>query len=1673
MAAAAAAAAQAVAALIANQAIILQQLQAQQILLQQQIEDRDGSKKEPEELQRGAANYNPWSLGVTSYLAKRKRDWAVEMTDAQMLAHPNYPPDAPPDPANPAAQAAAQAEVLVKRRKVQTDLHDLLTRTCKVSYYSECSAIQLSFPNCGSMLWRSIYLANNPDGEEQTNSLRAGMKAKIASFKGEWDNWIKDIEILQTQLIHLNEPFSEREFRELIFMATAKVSGWETWTEMKLGSRPPLNFYQIKQAGQAKWAALHQGEVTDLLTLGGDKKKEMVAFAAYNYKNCKDAHCTHDHGDLKYCSYHGKWTGHVRENCQMLKEDIALQREAKQLRGRGRGGDRGRGRGGGRGSGRGTGRGAPAGRGSGKDGGGGKPPNADATRGRGGGRGRGRTPHFEDEPDSEEEIVPKTKKHRANHIVHCAMVMHTERVKVKNKRVLFNDGARGHALVDSGCTSHLHPDASALVNVRACDKTGDWSIKVQDEHGQWVSTLFKNVLVCDVIDDPIISVQKMRVWGHDVVYSDSVSIVLNARSQEFDPITLPLNQRSNSLCYLKYGPDRALESEHVLAGHADAEEESDEEPPSMCDSDSDSDDEGEIANLAVPKSNTGARKPQPVSAVEEESDEEPPPLAYDTESDSEVEDSQVNSQQGVRREDDADGTGGPGVQRKTDRKTDDVDDDDVPADNITDIYTNQQLDPKLNDKFQRIAARLHYDSNHTSIQHLMKIAPVTPALQELLAFPSNFEMRPCPTCDIAKARQSPLPGMATRAPYPNYRWFADLTGKMRVKSWGGHQYCGVVVDDYSGEIQPIKCKLKSDFASEYDRVVRQQGVTPKYLRTDGGGENMGEEFEKRVAADGTFHEKSAADWQNQNGRAESGINRVGTRANAMSRHCSAPSGVFDRAWDYACLCESATKPYRPGKAMTSYEAKYGRQFDFKKLVPFGCLAVPFVKKHKRRPGKNADRAKPGIFVGYGHSEGYSACLILDPATKRIARVPFEQIKFYRDEYPWRNPKGQRWPPLHIVETPDEYTVPEEGEVMCPESNEPFVLSSVRTRARAAADEAQQQLEKDRAKVQEERASLPTEQPPDEGAAAPALGAEPPPPDPQPINVQEEIRDGASIYFDEALPVFCGFAVKGSLQDPRFLPDPKDWDEAMGMPDWKDWVKSAKAERRNLRQRQSFRVLKLREVKRLIAKKVKIHTAKNVMKKKINAQGNPYRHKSRASFRGFTEIPRFDFHETFAAVASSAVVRLIVALGIGAGLTIRQLDVVGAYLYAPMAEELYMWAPEGIAKFEGECWQLLSQIYGTRQAGAGWKDHFVKLLKEFGFVAVNMDETLFVLRDEVSDRVIILCLYVDDAILEDNWPSRVNKLLQFLATKIEVTDEGALHWYLAVSYKYNLDGTKIFAGQTAYIEKVARAHGIDPNAQKGPSTPMDARFTVRREDVPNDDEVDLELRTKVKRLLGSLLFPSGWCRPDCSYATHRLARHAAKPWQDIYDAALRILKYMVATKDYGIQFSKLPEDRHGHKLNELYCFVDSSFADDPINSRSTIGYVIFMNGGPVAYKTKLAPTLVGSSTHAELAAACMASQDVVQLRAILAALGFPQDGPTPMYEDNESCIAIANNKRSTHNKHIDVCYEIIREYVRKMEIVFVSIGTADQLADFLTKALGKVKFKACADGVVVDGSEFYE
>ena len=132
----------------------------------------------------------------------------------------------------------------------------------------------------------------------------------------------------------------------------------------------------------------------------------------------------------------------------------------------------------------------------------------------------------------------------------------------------------------------------------------------------------------------------------------------------------------------------------------------------------------------------------------------------------------------------------------------------------------------------------------------------------------------------------------------------------------------------------------------------------------------------------------------------------------------------------------------------------------------------------------------------------------------------------------------------------------------------------------------------------------------------------------------------------------------------------------------------------------------------------------------------------------------------------------------------------------------------------------------------------------------------------------------------------------------------------------------------------------------------------------------------------------------------------------------------------------------------------SFSFNLVTLRSITGLVFMFCGGPLAYKSKIQSTVSTSSTEAEFLAAVHAAKIAKYLRSILSELGYPQIGPTTLFEDNAAAILMVNASRPTPRaRHIDIQHFALQEWKAANEIVLSHIPGVVNSADSLTKSLG--------------------
>lgn len=78
---------------------------------------------------------------------------------------------------------------------------------------------------------------------------------------------------------------------------------------------------------------------------------------------------------------------------------------------------------------------------------------------------------------------------------------------------------------------------------------------------------------------------------------------------------------------------------------------------------------------------------------------------------------------------------------------------------------------------------------------------------------------------------------------------------------------------------------------------------------------------------------------------------------------------------------------------------------------------------------------------------------------------------------------------------------------------------------------------------------------------------------------------------------------------------------------------------------------------------------------------------------------------------------------------------------------------------------------------------------------------------------------------------------------------------------------------------------------------------------------------------------------------------------------------------------------------------------------------------------------------------------------MAELGFAQLSATTIYEDNQSCIALAKNPvHHARTKHIDIQHHFVREKVEAGEVKIEFKPTEEMVADALTKPISYPRFK---------------
>ena len=182
----------------------------------------------------------------------------------------------------------------------------------------------------------------------------------------------------------------------------------------------------------------------------------------------------------------------------------------------------------------------------------------------------------------------------------------------------------------------------------------------------------------------------------------------------------------------------------------------------------------------------------------------------------------------------------------------------------------------------------------------------------------------------------------------------------------------------------------------------------------------------------------------------------------------------------------------------------------------------------------------------------------------------------------------------------------------------------------------------------------------------------------------------------------------------------------------------------------------------------------------------------------------------------------------------------------------------------------------------------------------------------------------------------------------------------------------------------------------------------------------------KELVGSLLHLSNTTRPDFAYESSLLSRYmqGTRWWH--WKAAKAVLRYLKATKDWGIVYSR---------AGNLHGYTDADYAGDRDDCKSTSGYVFLNSGGVISWRSKKQAVVAQSSCQAEYVAMSYAVREAIWIRwqfgELLGAQRIGKTFSLMVGEDNQGAIKIAcNDFVNESSKHIEVRYHFLKDHVKK-------------------------------------------
>ena len=328
-----------------------------------------------------------------------------------------------------------------------------------------------------------------------------------------------------------------------------------------------------------------------------------------------------------------------------------------------------------------------------------------------------------------------------------------------------------------------------------------------------------------------------------------------------------------------------------------------------------------------------------------------------------------------------------------------------------------------------------------------------------------------------------------------------------------------------------------------------------------------------------------------------------------------------------------------------------------------------------------------------------------------------------------------------------------------------------------------------------------------------------------------------------------------------------------------------------------------------------------------------------------------------------------------------------FLHSNMDQMIWVHLPLGYEK-PGLACLLKKGLYGLKQSPRLWAHKVRQKLAKYGYKPLQSDTSIY----RHNKLKIYVITYVDDFLLIGPSQEGITNLKFQLQSEFEMKDLGECNYFLGIQIVRDRKNRQIHLSQSAYIDKVLATFQMEKAISK--STPME--LGIKKSIADYNGIVTKTETTTYQSMIGSLMYAMTQSWPDLAYAVSFLSHFLQNPGPVHIKAAQRVLRYLKQTKNIGITYDG--------KQPGFYGYSDADYGEDIQTRKSRNGYVFYLYGGPISWKSARQKCVTLSSTESEYYGLSSAAREAAWLR-LLTELKY-QSGdikPTIIKGDNQGSL----------------------------------------------------------------------